>query len=171
MKDAEKDTILTAFKDHEVDLLVSTSVIEVGVDVPNATVMVIEGADRFGLAQLHQFRGRVGRGDAQSYCILIPEKDDSVENDRLVTMTQTNDGFELAEKDLEKRGPGDALGTRQSGLTEFKLATLFDLELIQLARAEAERIFSADPDLSAQEHQALRAEAERVEKVIQTDIS
>lgn len=171
LKDAEKDTILTAFKDHEVDLLVSTSVIEVGVDVPNATVMVIEGADRFGLAQLHQFRGRVGRGDAQSYCILIPEKDDSVENDRLVAMTQTNDGFELAEKDLEKRGPGDALGTRQSGLTEFKLATLFDLELIQLARAEAERIFSADPDLSAQEHQALRAEAERVEKVIQTDIS
>ena len=171
LKDAEKDAILTAFKDHEVDLLVSTSVIEVGVDVPNATVMVIEGADRFGLAQLHQFRGRVGRGDAQSYCILIPEKDDSVENDRLVAMTQTNDGFELAEKDLEKRGPGDALGTRQSGLTEFKLATLFDLELIQLARAEAERIFSDDPDLSAQEHQALRAEAERVEKVIQTDIS
>ena len=152
-------------------MLISTSVIEVGVDVPNATVMVIEGADRFGLAQLHQFRGRVGRGDAQSYCILIPEKDDSVENDRLVAMTETNDGFELAEKDLEKRGPGDALGTRQSGLTEFKLATLFDLELIQLAREAALKIFTADPELAQEAHQALKAEAERIARTVQTDIS
>ena len=171
LKDSEKDEIITAFKNHEYDLLISTSVIEVGVDVPNATVMVIEGADRFGLAQLHQFRGRVGRGDAQSYCILIPEKDDSVENDRLVAMTETNDGFELAEKDLEKRGPGDALGTRQSGLTEFKLATLFDLELIQLAREAALKIFTADPELAQEAHQALKAEAERIARTVQTDIS
>ncbi len=171
LKDSEKEEILAAFKRHETDVLVSTSVIEVGVDVPNATVMVIEGADRFGLAQLHQFRGRVGRGDQQSYCILIPSQDDKNENDRLIAMTETTDGFVLAEKDLAKRGPGDALGTRQSGLTEFKLATLFDLELIQSAREEAERIFAADPDLSHTEHQALKAEANRVQSKIQTDIS
>lgn len=171
LKDSEKDATLTAFKNREYDIIVSTSVIEVGVDVPNATVMLIEGADRFGLAQLHQFRGRVGRGSAQSYCILIPTRDDDVANDRLVAMTETNDGFELAEKDLEKRGPGDALGTRQSGLAIFKMASLFDLGLIQSARSEAEKIFAADPELNAPENQALKKEACRVQQTIQTDIS
>ena len=124
MKPAEKVAGLLAFRNGACDILVSTSVVEVGVDVPNATVMVIEGADRFGLAQLHQFRGRVGRGEAQSYCILIPEREDSAENERLAAMTRTNDGFELAEEDLRQRGPGDFLGTRQAGLPDLRMANL-----------------------------------------------
>ena len=147
MKAEEKEQVMSAFKNKEFDILVSTSVIEVGVDVPNATVMVIEGANRFGLAQLHQFRGRVGRGDSQSYCILIPETEHAVENERLLVMTQTNDGFVLAEKDLEQRGPGDFLGTRQSGYSELKLASLTDVKLIEKARTHANTIFYDDPKL------------------------
>ncbi len=157
MKGNEKDEILEAFKNHEYDILVSTSVIEVGVDVPNATVMVIEGANRFGLAQLHQFRGRVGRGDAQSWCALIPEKDNDLENQRLQAMVETNDGFKLAEMDLEMRGPGDFIGKRQSGLREMKLASMSDVRLIEKARTEAMKLFESDPDLSHPENQALKA--------------
>ena len=141
MKGAEKDAVLEAFKNHEYDILVSTSVIEVGVDVPNATVMVIEGANHFGLAQLHQFRGRVGRGDAQSWCALIPDKDNDTENQRLSAMVETNDGFRLAEMDLEMRGPGDFIGKRQSGLREMKLASMTDVRLIEKARNEAQKVF------------------------------
>ncbi len=156
MKGEEKDNILEAFRRKEYDILVSTSVIEVGVDIPNATVMLIEGADRFGLAQLHQFRGRVGRGADQAYCILVPEKDSTFENERLTAMTQTNDGFKLAEIDLNQRGPGDFLGERQSGFMDLKMASLTDARLIELARIEAEKIFAEDPELNQEAHAALK---------------
>jgi len=156
MKPAEKDAVMLAFRNGEYDILVSTSVVEVGVDVPNATVMVIEGADRFGLAQLHQFRGRVGRGEAQSYCILIPEREDAAENERLAAMTRTNDGFELAEEDLRQRGPGDFLGTRQAGLPDLHMANLADIHLLQKARSLAEQVYAADPELGSTEIQPLK---------------
>jgi len=148
---------MLAFRNQEYDILVSTSVVEVGVDVPNATVMVIEGANRFGLAQLHQFRGRVGRGAAQSFCILIPENEDAAENARLAAMTRTNDGFELAEEDLRQRGPGDFLGTRQSGYLDLRMANLADVRLLQKARSLADQVYAADPELKSAENQALRA--------------
>lgn len=156
MKPAEKDAVMLAFRNKEFEILVSTSVVEVGVDIPNATMMVIEGANRFGLAQLHQFRGRVGRGDAQSFCILIPDNDSAAENERLAVMTQTNDGFVLAEKDLQQRGPGDFLGTRQAGFVDLRMANLADVRLIQKARAIAEELLEKDPELEADENQALR---------------
>jgi len=149
----EKETAMARFRDQEVDILVSTSVIEVGVDVPNATVMLIEGANRFGLSQLHQFRGRVGRGKEKSYCILVPDTPDAVENERLAAMVETNDGFILAERDLEQRGPGDFLGTRQSGYqAELRLASLTDIELIDQARRQAQQLFNLDPELNEPDH-------------------
>jgi ATP-dependent DNA helicase RecG len=154
----EKERVMKRFRAGEIDVLVSTSVIEVGIDVPNATVMLVEGADRFGLAQLHQFRGRVGRSQHRSYCLLIPSNDEETENKRLEAMEATNDGFELAELDLEYRGPGDFLGTRQSGFTELRMAKLSDVRLIERARHQAKRVFEADPTLSSPEH-ALLAEA------------
>ena len=157
MKGSEKDEILEAFKNHEYDILVSTSVIEVGVDVPNATVMVIEGANHFGLAQLHQFRGRVGRGDAQAWCALIPDKENDLENQRLNAMVETTDGFKLAEMDLEMRGPGDFIGKRQSGLREMKLASMSDVRLIEKARNEALKLFESDPNLDLPENAILKA--------------
>ncbi|MEL7644810.1 MAG: ATP-dependent DNA helicase RecG [Anaerolineaceae bacterium] len=160
MKPADKDAVMLAFRNKAFDILVSTSVVEVGVDIPNATMMVIEGANRFGLAQLHQFRGRVGRGDAQSFCILIPESDSAAENERLTVMTQTNDGFVLAEKDLQQRGPGDFLGTRQAGFVDLKMANLADVRLIQKARAIAEQVLEKDPDLETDENQALKRAVE-----------
>jgi ATP-dependent DNA helicase RecG len=140
---------MKAFRDKEFHVLVSTTVIEVGVDIPNATVMLIEGANRFGLAQLHQLRGRVGRGGDQAFCLLIPDKEDAVENERLAVMSETNDGFVLAEQDLQQRGPGDFLGTRQAGFSELKMANLTDVRLIEKARQQALAIFQEDPDLSA----------------------
>jgi ATP-dependent DNA helicase RecG len=154
----EKETVMKRFRAGEIDVLVSTSVIEVGIDVPNATVMLVEGADRFGLAQLHQFRGRVGRSTYRSYCLLIPAHDEEMENKRLKAMEATNDGFELAELDLDHRGPGDFLGTRQSGFTELRMAKLSDIRLIEKARQEARRVFQSDPALSAPKH-ALLADA------------
>ncbi|MBN2677690.1 MAG: ATP-dependent DNA helicase RecG [Anaerolineaceae bacterium] len=171
LKAEEKDTIMAGFRSGEYQVLVSTSVIEVGVDVPNATMMIIEGANRFGLAQLHQFRGRVGRGSQQSYCLLIPESDDALENERLSAMTQTNDGFILAEKDLEQRGPGDFLGTRQSGFSDLRLADLTDLHLIEKARKEAQTLFQQDPDLTDPEHIILSGTYKRFWKEGQGDIS
>jgi ATP-dependent DNA helicase RecG len=152
LKQDEKDEVMTKFRDGEYHILVSTSVVEVGVDVPNATVMLIEGANRFGLAQLHQFRGRVGRGADQSYCLLIPETDQSLENERLTVMAETNDGFVLAERDLDQRGPGDFLGTRQSGFAELRMAKLTDVKLIEKAREHALALFQNDPDLSEVNH-------------------
>jgi len=152
---SEKEVVMTKFRDGDFDILVSTSVVEVGVDIPNATVMLIEGAHRFGLAQLHQFRGRVGRGAAKAYCMLIPSKADAVENERLQAMADTNDGFVLAERDLEQRGPGEFLGTRQAGYSELRLASLTDVKLIQKARHHAKALFQRDPDLTQSEHQQL----------------
>jgi ATP-dependent DNA helicase RecG len=124
----------------EIQILVSTTVIEVGVDVPNASVMVVEHAERFGLSQLHQLRGRVGRGAEQSFCVLLAsDKQTEVARERLGIMEETNDGFKIAEKDLEIRGPGEVMGTRQAGLPEFRVANLVrDLEILQAARKEAE---------------------------------
>ena len=157
----EKDAAMRAFAAHETDMLVATSVIEVGVDVPNSTVIIIESADRFGLAQLHQFRGRVGRGEHQSYCILIAE-DVSVEAEqRLAALEATNDGFVLAERDLELRGPGEFFGRRQSGLPELRLASLLhDVEVLRMAQEDAVAIFETDPRLEQPEHQLLREQVE-----------
>ena len=156
MRPAEKDRIMTEFRVREYDILVSTAVIEVGIDIPNATIMLIEGANRFGLSQLHQFRGRVGRGAAQSYCILLADEASRNAQSRLEAMVETQDGFVLAEKDLEMRGPGEFLGTRQSGLPEMKVAQLADVRLLETARREAETILDADTDLALPEHQLLR---------------
>jgi ATP-dependent DNA helicase RecG len=161
MKPDEKESVMTDFRNGVYHILVSTSVIEVGVDVPNATVMLIEGANRFGLAQLHQLRGRVGRGSDKAYCLLIPETPDEVENERLQVMAETNDGFVLAERDLEQRGPGQFLGTRQSGYTELNLANLTDVRLIEKARRCAKTLFKQDPDLSEPEHQLLAEALQR----------
>ena len=155
LKPTEKDEIMNAFRNKEFDILVSTSVVEVGVDIPNATCMLIESANRFGLSQLHQFRGRIGRGDAQSYCILIPETSATVENERLTAMVESNDGFVLAERDLEQRGPGQFLGTRQSGYAELQMAQLSDIHLIEKARKHAQDLFNRDPNLQQPEHQEL----------------
>ena len=155
MRPDEKDMVMAGFVSGEVKILVSTSVVEVGVDVPNATVMLIEGANRFGLSQLHQFRGRVGRSQFQSYCILIPDTPDDAENERLSAMVETNDGFVLAQRDLEQRGPGEFLGTRQSGYSELRLANLTDLHMIEKARQHAQLLFEQDPDLMAPENQLL----------------
>ena len=155
LRPEEKDAVMKQFRDKELDVLVSTSVVEVGVDIPNATVMLIESANRFGLAQLHQFRGRVGRGAEKSYCILIPETKDAAENERLLAMESTNDGFVLAERDLEQRGPGEFLGTRQSGYENLRLAKLTDIHLIEKAGQYAKAIFEKDPQLTSPEHQLM----------------
>jgi ATP-dependent DNA helicase RecG len=156
MKGEEKDQVMTKFRDKDYDVLVSTTVIEVGVDVPNANVMVIEGANRFGLAQLHQLRGRVGRGGGKSFCILIPDSENGIDNERLAVMAETNDGFVLAEKDLEQRGPGQFLGTRQAGFSEMQMASLSDVRLIEKARKQAYNLLEKDPDLQTPENQTLK---------------
>jgi ATP-dependent DNA helicase RecG len=161
LKPEEKDEVMARFHAGETQILVSTSVVEVGVDVPNATVMMIEGADRFGLAQLHQFRGRVGRGSDKAFCLLIPSSPDTVENERLQVMTQTNDGFVLAQRDLEQRGPGEFLGTRQSGFSELQMASLTDIYLIENARRQAQNLFELDSKLEKPEHQRLASELDR----------
>jgi ATP-dependent DNA helicase RecG len=152
---AEKEAVMRAFRDGELHILVSTAVIEVGIDVPNATVMLIEGADRFGLAQLHQFRGRVGRGAHRSYCLLLSDDASEAASERLRLLAETSDGFTLAEHDLRLRGPGDFLGTRQSGLPPLRVAGLDDLRTIELAQRLAAQVLQRDPALAHPEHQAL----------------
>lgn len=147
MKPKEKQRIMREFKDGWHDILISTAVIEVGVDIPNATVMLIEGADRFGLAQLHQFRGRVGRSDIQSYCYLIPTEDGTARQ-RLALMEKTNDGFMLAEHDMKTRGPGEFFGLKQSGLPDLTMVALADVELIKKARLAARALMRTDPTLA-----------------------
>ena len=153
-----KDDIMQRFKAGEIHVLVSTTVIEVGIDVPNASVMLIEHAERFGLSQLHQLRGRVGRGPWKSYCILLTSGklgDDAQR--RVEVMVETNDGFKIAEVDLQLRGPGEFFGTRQSGLPEFRVADLLrDAALLEEARRDALTIVAADPELRAPEHRGLR---------------
>ena len=154
----EKDRVMSAFAAGDLSILVSTTVIEVGVDVPNASIMVIEHAERFGLAQLHQLRGRVGRGAAQSSCILLYRKPLSeAAQTRLNVMKSTEDGFIIAEEDLKLRGGGEVLGTRQSGLPEFRVARLPEDEaLLQAARDEARLVLSRDPELSGQRAETLK---------------
>jgi ATP-dependent DNA helicase RecG len=156
----EKDETMVAFRNHEHDILVATAVIEVGIDVPNATTMLIEGAERFGLAQLHQFRGRVGRGIHQSYCILVSDKENEVTKQRLEAMEETRDGFKLAEIDLQLRGPGEFFGTRQSGTPDLKVAQLADTRLLHAANLEARNILADDPKLEKAEHAQLKQKVE-----------
>jgi len=159
MKPEEKDAVMARFKDRISHIIVSTTVIEVGINVPNATVMVIESAEKFGLAQLHQLRGRVGRGSEQSYCILMTgNKLTKVARKRLAAMVETTDGFEIAEYDLKLRGPGDIEGTRQSGLLDLKLASITkDQDLLERARAEAFLVLQNDKNFEQPQHQRLKA--------------
>ena len=145
------------FKKGEIDILISTTVIEVGVDVPNSNIMVIENAERFGLAQLHQLRGRVGRGEYKSYCILKYDGKGETVRKRMKVMCDTNDGFVISEKDLELRGSGDFFGTMQHGLPEFKIANLFeDMKILKLAQEAAIKILSKDPKLEDKENILLK---------------
>lgn len=171
MSGKEKDRIMEAFRNRESDILVSTSVIEVGIDIPNASIMLIEGADRFGLAQLHQFRGRIGRGPYQSWCLLLADDTTPEAEQRLQIMVDSNDGFVLAEKDLELRGPGDFLGTRQSGLPEMaSTIRWFDTRTLDLARREAEAILVDDPSMSSELWSPLREHAARFWKTLAPDL-
>ena len=161
LKSAEKEVAMRSFHAGDTHILVATSVIEVGVDVPNSTVMIIEGANRFGLAQLHQFRGRVGRGEHQSYCMLIADSESADAEERLSALEKTNDGFALAEKDLEIRGPGEFFGRRQSGIPELQMASILDMEMLTIAREEAEALIQDDPELEKPEHQYLQARVQK----------
>ena len=171
MTPGEKDAVMRAFRDGELDVLVSTAVVEVGIDVPNATVMLVEGADRFGLAQLHQFRGRVRRSSVQAYCLLLSENPSEEAQERLRIMETTHDGFKLAEEDLRIRGPGEYFGTRQSGLPDLKVARLTDVALIEQARAEAIRLLDGDPELSRPEHRTLAARMDELWGRITAEVS
>ena len=157
MRPKEKEEIMEQFKAGEIDILISTTVIEVGVDVPNANIMVIENAERFGLAALHQLRGRVGRGDFQSYCVLKYEGKGETVRERMKVMCSTNDGFVISEKDLELRGSGDFFGTMQHGLPEFKIANLFeDMPILKSVQIVAQKILDDDHKLEKEENLLLK---------------
>jgi len=158
----EKDRVMRRFRSGELDILVSTPVVEVGIDVPNATVMLVESADRFGLSQLHQFRGRVGRGTEPSYCMLLAQNPSEIGRERLDLIEKIQDGFQLAEEDLKLRGPGEFFGTRQSGLPDLRMAKLSDVALLELARSEAIKLFQVDPALEKPEHLLLAKELARI---------
>ena len=163
MKAKEKEAIMSAFASGEVQILVSTTVIEVGVDVPNATLMIVENADRFGLSQLHQLRGRVGRGKHESFCVLVTASRSDTARQRLRVLTQTTDGFQIAQEDLRLRGPGDFFGQRQHGLPQLKVADFAsDLELLNQARQAAQTLVEGDGELARPEHQPLRRRVEHM---------
>ena len=163
MPAAEKDAVMAAFVKGESDILVATTVVEVGVDVPNAALIVIENADRFGLSQLHQLRGRVGRGEHKSYCVLFAGNSGDVSRTRLSVMRDTNDGFRIAEEDLKQRGPGDFFGARQHGLPELRIANFAeDMLVLHQAQSEAEEVIRRDPELVLPEHRALAEQAARL---------
>jgi ATP-dependent DNA helicase RecG len=158
MRPKEKDRVMAAFAAGETDVLVATTVVEVGVDVPNAALIIIENAERFGLSQLHQLRGRVGRGRHQSYCVLITSSRGETARQRLKTLAGTNDGFAIAEEDLKMRGPGDFFGSRQHGLPALRVADLAgDTRTLHQARQAAQALLEEDPELSQPEHRAVRA--------------
>ncbi len=159
MATKEKENIMKDFKNKKTDILVSTSVIEVGIDIPNATVMMIEGAERFGLAQLHQFRGRVGRAGYQSYCLLFTDSHTKKTYQRLRALINSEDGFKLAEKDLEIRGPGDFSGTRQWGIPDLMMNSLKNISLVEKTRESAKEILLEDPQLK--KYSQLRAKLSR----------
>ena len=163
MKSREKEAVMTAFAAGDLDVLVSTTVIEVGVDVPNAALMVVENADRFGLSQLHQLRGRVGRGKHQSYCVLVTATRNPDSRERLRVLSKTNDGFKIAEEDLRLRGPGDFFGERQHGLPQLSIADLTgDMRVLKQAQGAAEELLRSDPDLSRPEHAGLLERVRRL---------
>ncbi|MBO5555715.1 MAG: ATP-dependent DNA helicase RecG [Oscillospiraceae bacterium] len=163
MKPKDKEAVMAAFVAGETDILVSTTVIEVGVDVPNAALMIVENAERFGLSQLHQLRGRVGRGKHKSYCVLVSDAESEDVRARLSIMTKTNDGFKISEEDLRLRGPGDFFGSRQHGLPETHIADLgADVDVLQRAQQEALQLLESDPDLSSPENRALRERVDRL---------
>ena len=166
MKPKDKEAVMASMVAGETDILVATTVIEVGVDVPNAALIVVENAERFGLSQLHQLRGRVGRGQHKSWCILVSDNDGEENRARLGIMTKTNDGFKISEEDLRLRGPGDFFGSRQHGLPEMHVADLgADVNVLQKAQQEATLLLASDPALTAPEHQALRESVDRLLKV------
>ncbi len=159
----EKAEIMQAFVAGSIDILVSTTVIEVGVDVPNAALMIVENADRFGLSQLHQLRGRVGRGEHKSYCVLVSDSDNEATQARLRIMTKTNDGFKISEEDLKLRGPGDFFGSRQHGLPAMHVADLCsDMNVLQTAQQAAQDLLASDPELAAPEHAQLKMAVDRL---------
>ena len=165
MKAKAKEQIMQDFKNNKINILISTTVIEVGVDVPNANIMVIENAERFGLAQLHQLRGRVGRGEFQSYCILKYDGNSQIIKERMKTMTSTSDGFKIAEKDLELRGSGEFFGTKQHGMPEFKIANLFeDIPILKQVQELAVRLENTDPKLEKEENKKLKQMVEKTRK-------
>jgi ATP-dependent DNA helicase RecG len=149
LKAEEKEKVMEDFKNNRLNILVATAVVEVGIDIPNATIMIIEDADRFGLSQLHQFRGRIGRGEHQSYCFLFTGKDSTLANKRLKALVESENGFTIAEKDLEIRGPGEFFGTRQSGIPDIAMENLANIKLIQIARTEAENLLKENPSLGS----------------------
>ena len=155
MRPKDKEAAMADFRDRRLDILVSTAVVEVGIDVPNATVMLVEGADRFGLSQIHQFRGRVGRGAERSYCLLVAESPSAEAEERLQIVTRVHSGLLLAEEDLRLRGPGEFLGTRQSGLLDLKVARLTDVVVFREAREAVEELLESDRHLQLPEHRAL----------------
>jgi ATP-dependent DNA helicase RecG len=167
----EREAEMRAFRDGDLDILVSTAVVEVGIDVANATIMLVEGADRFGLSQLHQFRGRVGRGEHQSYCILLSDNPSEEAQERLSLMETIYDGFRLAEEDLRLRGPGEYFGTRQTGMPDLKVARLSDIDLIEKARAEAARLLEADPSLARPEHSLLERQVSYLWERVTAEVS
>ena len=165
MNPKDKNAIMDAFAANDIQVLVSTTVIEVGINVPNATVMMVENAERFGLAQLHQLRGRVGRGKAQSYCIFINSSDKPEAKERLDILAKSNDGFYIAEEDLKLRGPGDLLGVRQSGDMIFQIADIFaDAKLLKEASESAKELVINNPELEGEEYIELRRYIERLEE-------
>ncbi len=167
MKPAEKNKIMKDFKNKKIDILISTSVVEVGVDIPNANIMIIEGAERFGLAQLHQFRGRVGRGEHQSYCFLFTSTNVADTTARLKVLEKTNDGFKISEADLKLRGPGQFMGTAQSGVPDIAMESLSDVKTIQQARLEAQRVIDFDPKLK--KLPALQAKLKKMDAIIHNE--
>lgn len=147
LKSAEKEKAMREFAEKKLDILVATAVVEVGIDISNATVMIIEDADRFGLSQLHQFRGRIGRGEHQSYCFLFTSSDSAGAKKRLKALVENSDGFKIAEIDLKLRGPGEFLGTRQSGLPDIAMENIANVKLIRISKEEAENLLKSDPEL------------------------